>query len=103
MSAVRNNSSSNDFSSIFQNRTIALLLVSILGLFLEMLLIRWISTEIRIFAYLQNTVLVVCFLGLGMGCFTSREPIRFRRLLIPLAVLTTILAVPTLDRAGTRH
>src|SRR5271154_130869 len=82
------------------NRTLALFLVSILGLFLEMLLIRWISTEIRIFAYLQNTVLVVCFLGLGMGCFTSREPIRFRRLLLPLAALTTILAVPMLSSAA---
>jgi len=41
-----------------------------LGLFLEMLLIRWIGTEVRIFAYLQNTILVACLLGLGLGCFT---------------------------------
>ena len=54
------------------------LLVSVLALFLEMLLIRWIGTEIRIFAYLQNTVLVVCFLGLGMGCFTCRRSIALR-------------------------
>src|SRR5262249_57389828 len=79
--------------------TWSLFLISAAGLFLELLLIRWISTEIRIFAYLQNTVLVVCFLGLGMGCFTSREPIRIRRLLIPLALLTTILAVPFLAEA----
>ena len=45
-----------------------LFLVSVLGLFLELMLIRWIGTEIRIFAYLQNTVLVVCFMGLGLGC-----------------------------------
>jgi hypothetical protein len=48
--------------------TLALLLISAAGLFLELLLIRWIGTEVRIFAYLQNTVLVVCFLGLGMAC-----------------------------------
>ena len=41
-----------------RNRTLTLFLVSVLGLFLELLLIRWIGTEIRIFAYLQNTVLV---------------------------------------------
>lgn len=69
-------------------------LISVLGLFLELLLIRWIATEIRIFAYLQNTVLVVCFLGLGMGCFTCRQPIRMRDALIPLCIITVLLAIP---------
>jgi spermidine synthase len=100
MPEIRTNSPSSRLSALLHSRATGLLLVSVLGLFLEMLLIRWISTEIRIFAYLQNTVLVVCFLGLGMGCFTSREPIRIRRLLIPLAVLTTILAVPLLSNAA---
>src|SRR5208282_177668 len=75
------------------NRTWAIFLISVLGLFLEMLLIRWIGTEIPIFAYLQNTVLVVCFLGLGLGCFTSREPIDIRRLLLPLFILVLLLAI----------
>jgi hypothetical protein len=77
------------------NHTWAIFLVSVLGLFLEMLVIRLLSTEVRIFAYLQNTVLVVCFLGLGLGCFTSRQPIRIRQSLIPLAILVLLLAVPT--------
>lgn len=81
------------------NRTWAIFLISVLGLFLEMLLIRWIGTEIRIFAYLQNFILVVCFLGLGLGCFTSRQPIRFRQTLIPLFVLMLLMAVP-LTRKG---
>lgn len=82
-----------------ENRTWGIFLISVLGLFLEMLLIRWIGTEIRIFAYLQNTVLVVCFLGLGLGCFTSRKPIRMRDMLIPLFILVLLLAIP-LTRAG---
>src|SRR6476620_8354899 len=70
-------------------------LISALGLFLELLLIRWVSTEIRIFAYLQNTVLVVCFLGLGMGCWDARRrPFVLRELLVPLAVLVALLAIP---------
>ena len=77
-----------------RNRTWAIFLISVLGLFLEMLLIRWMSTEIRILAYLQNTILVVCFLGLGLGCFTSRQPINLRQTLIPLAVLVLLLAIP---------
>src|SRR5205807_6110548 len=76
--------------------TLALFLISAVGLFLELLLIRWVSTEIRIFAYLQNCVLVVCFLGLGMGCWDARRrPFVLRELLAPLAVLVALLAVPT--------
>ena len=76
------------------NQTWAIFLVSVLGLFLEMLLIRWIGTEVRIFAYLQNTILVVCFLGLGLGCFTSRRPIKLRQTLLPLLLLVLLLAIP---------
>jgi len=77
-----------------QRRTLALFVISVVGLFLELLLIRWISTEIRIFAYLQNTVLVVCFLGLGMGCWNCRRGFALRDLLIPLTVIVAILAFP---------
>ena len=76
------------------NRTLSIILISVFGLFLELLLIRWIGTEVRIFAYLQNTVLIVCFLGLGMGCFTSHQPARIRNILLPLAIFTLLLAIP---------
>src|SRR4029079_14734513 len=77
-----------------ERRTLALFLISAIGLFLELLLIRWITTEIRIFAYLQNTVLVVCFLGLGMGCWDARRGFALRDVLMPLTVLVTLLALP---------
>src|SRR5690242_18918787 len=44
-----------------------LALVSIAGLFFELLMIRWVSSEFRIFAYFKNFVLVACFLGFGIG------------------------------------
>ena len=72
----------------------ALFLISVLGLFLEMMLIRWVSTEINIFAYLQSTVLVVCFLGLGMGCWTCRKPARARDALLPMFIVVTALSLP---------
>ena len=72
-----------------------LFLISVLGLFLELMLIRWVSTEIRIFAYLHNMVLVVCFLGLGMGCWDCRKPFLLRDLLTPLLILVALLAIPT--------
>ena len=97
---MRNSTATLQHNSAFldrllpSRRLLLLFLVSVSGLFLELMLIRWIGTEIRIFAYLQNTVLVVCFLGLGMGCFTCRKPIQVRNILLSLALLTTLLSVP---------
>jgi spermidine synthase len=76
------------------NQAWAILLISILGLFLETLFIRWIGTEIRIFAYLQNTILVVCFLGFGIGMFTSSKPINLKQSLIPITILLFLMAIP---------
>jgi len=61
---------------------------SFLSLFLELLMIRWISSEILIFAYFKNFVLIACFLGFGLLLsFTSQDqsPIF---VLIPMTVLT---------------
>ncbi|MEQ9411009.1 MAG: methyltransferase domain-containing protein [Fuerstiella sp.] len=82
----------HDLFASRNSRTI--FLISVVGLFLELMLIRWIGTEIRIFAYLQNTVLVVCFLGLGIGCFTCQREASLRQILVPLLVLVSILAIP---------
>jgi SAM-dependent methyltransferase len=37
------------------------------------MLIRWVSTEVRIFAYFQNLALIACFLGFGIGCFYAQQ------------------------------
>jgi len=71
-----------------------LALVSLVSLFLEMLMIRWISSEIRVFAYFKNLVLVACFLGFGMGCYRCRSRIQVMALVSPLLVLTVILKTP---------
>jgi hypothetical protein len=62
-----------------------LTLISLLSLFLEMLMIRRISSEIRIFAYFKNLVLVACFLGFGLGCYLCR-----RRILTTRSVRATL-------------
>src|SRR5262249_59869602 len=59
-----------------------------------MMLIRWIGTEVRIFAYLQNSILIACFLGLGLGSLTSGKPAVFRQTLMPLTFLLACLAIP---------
>jgi spermidine synthase len=72
----------------------SLFLVSFLGLFLEMLLIRWVSSEIRIFAYFKNFVLISCFFGFGLGCALCRRKVNILALLLPLLVVTTIIQLP---------
>ena len=71
-----------------------LFLVSAVTLFLELVLIRWVSTEVRIFAYLQSSVLVVCLLGMGMGCFASHRAVDLRRLFVPLVAIALLMALP---------
>ena len=48
-------------------------LISFIILFLELLLIRLISTEIRIFAYLSNLVLLAIFVGSGLGMVVKKK------------------------------
>ena len=77
-----------------------LILSSALGLYLELLLIRWISSEIRIFAYFKNFVLIACFLGFGLGCYLCRRSIVVLALLAPLLFLTLIIHLPWLPLRG---
>ena len=71
-----------------------LALISLLGLFLEMLVIRWVSSEIRIFAYFKNFVLIACFLGFGMGCYLCRKRINLMPVLVPMVMLTALILLP---------
>ena len=71
-----------------------LILISLLSLFFEMLMIRWVSSEIRIFAYFKNFVLVACFLGFGLGCYLCRRRVQLMAMTTPLLLLTLILKAP---------
>ncbi len=66
-----------------------LLLVSSAALYLEIVLIRWLGTEVKIFAFFQNLTLMVCFLGFGIGCFSSRK----RGSILPSLGAVTALAI----------
>src|SRR5262249_2562505 len=71
-----------------------LALSSLFSLYMELLMIRWISSEVRIFAYFKNFVLIACFLGFGLGCNLSRRKINLLVMLVPLTVLTLIVQLP---------
>lgn len=53
---------------LLNKKVLELFFISVLALYIELLLIRWLSSEIRIFAYFKNIVLISSFMGLGLGC-----------------------------------
>jgi SAM-dependent methyltransferase len=53
-----------------------LVIVSIASLYFELLLIRWLPTQIRVLAYFNNVILISCILGLGLGALLAqRRPV----------------------------
>lgn len=54
-----------------------MLLASFLTLFAELALIRWIAVEVRVFAYVKNLTLLLCFVGFGLGCVLARSSVRW--------------------------
>ena len=54
-----------------------LFIASFLALYFELLIIRYLSTEIRTFAYLKNVPLIASFLGIGLGMMlgSPRKPL----------------------------
>src|ERR1700730_6318470 len=72
-----------------------LALVSVLTLFLELLMIRWVSSEVRIFAYFKNFVLVACFLGFGVGCYLCRRGANLLAFATPLISVAFLIKWPS--------
>lgn len=79
---------------VSQKRSVELFLVSFVMLFAEIALIRWLSTEARIFAYVNNLVLLSCFLGIGLGCYFSRRKAILSITGISLSALILMIKLP---------
>jgi len=73
-----------------------LFVASFAALYLEIMLIRWVSTEIRIFAYFQNLALIACFLGFGIGCFYAQ---RRRSVVFSILAMTTLVVLVQMQGA----
>jgi len=71
-----------------------LFLASALTLFAELALIRWVATEIRVFAYVKNLALLLCFLGFGLGCALARQRPRWQTAATALIGLIAIVRLP---------
>ena len=78
-------------SRIARRPYLTLFLASFVDLFVEVMLIRYASSQIRIFSFYKNVPLVAAFLGLGIGCCAgcegrgrARQALLFLLWLLPL-------------------
>ncbi len=73
-----------------------LFLASALSLYVELVLIRWVASELRLFAFYKNFALIGAFLGLGLGFAlyrTNQSTKIFDRSFLPLIFLTVLLVL----------
>ncbi len=74
-------------------RWYSLLLISCLGLFLELAVIRWIAGEVRLFSYFKNLPLLAAFLGLAIGFGLVRHKQDYRYAFAPLFGIFVLLVL----------
>jgi SAM-dependent methyltransferase len=75
----------------FRRQELALFLASMVTLYFELLIIRYVSSEVRVFANLKNLPLVACFFGTGLGMLLGNPKMRFRALFPAAAALLFLL------------
>src|SRR3989442_15957592 len=84
-------------STVVNPLQLRLFSASFLALYFELVIIRYLSTEVRVFAYLMNLPLIASFVGLGLGMILGAPPRRLSRVFPFLAGLLFLLiafAVP---------
>jgi SAM-dependent methyltransferase len=79
-----------------------LALISFVSLFLELAIIRWLASEVRIFAYFKNLPLFAAFLGLGAGLIIAPSRRNYFRY-TPLFLLASVLVIGLAPRFGYTH
>ncbi len=71
----------------------ARLVFSTFGLLaLELAFIRWLASQIRVFAYFSNLVLIAAFLGMGLGLGIAKKRGALRHWVLPAVLLLSIPA-----------
>jgi SAM-dependent methyltransferase len=66
-----------------------LFLASLLFLFLELVFIRWLPSQVLFLTFFTNTVLLASFLGLSLGCLAAGH----RRNFLPITVVLLLVTI----------
>ncbi|MDR3636273.1 MAG: methyltransferase domain-containing protein [Isosphaeraceae bacterium] len=70
-----------------------LFLVSFALLFFELACIRWFGSTVVYLTFFTNFVLMACILGMSVGCLVAGRSFRLEPAVIPLALVTALMAV----------
>src|SRR6266478_4808560 len=79
-----------------------LFMASFLALYFELVVIRYLSTEIRVFAYLKNLALIASFFGIGLGMILGQPP-RLLKRFFPFTAATLFLLITFASPLGLTH
>src|SRR5258706_8344009 len=88
---------------VVKKDSLELFLISFLVLFLELAVIRWLSTEVRIFVYFKNLPLMAAFLGFGVGCFLHERSERLFYFWFPKLCVCLIVVITLAPLLGITH
>jgi hypothetical protein len=72
---------------------IQLFLTSFLGLYAELLFIRWMPAHVRYLSYFTNFILLASFLGLGVGILSVRRSLPLGPRLFPVLILGAAILI----------
>src|ERR1041385_5465926 len=78
------------------NRT-RLVLTSGTLLFVELLLIRWVPSEVRYIGFFSNFLLMASFLGIGIGLLPGRRPPVDTVAIFPILLLVVVTLITKLE------
>jgi SAM-dependent methyltransferase len=87
---------------VLTTRRVRIAVCTFLVLYLELMLIRWLGSEIKLFSYFKNFVLMAAFLGFGLGCLrpAPRESWLKR---LPYCLFVIVLICTMSESIGLSH
>jgi hypothetical protein len=79
--------------ALVRRKDIQLFLTSFLGLYAELLCIRWMPAHVRFLSYFTNFILLASFLGLGVGILSARRKLPLGPRTFPLILLFAAILI----------
>jgi hypothetical protein len=79
--------------ALLKRHDVQLFLTSFLGLYAELLCIRWMPAHVRFLSYFTNFILLASFLGLGVGILSARRKLLLGPRTFPLLMLFAAILI----------
>jgi SAM-dependent methyltransferase len=79
--------------ALIRRADVQLFLTSFLGLYVELVCIRWMPAHVRFLSYFTNFILLASFLGLGVGILSARRKLPLGPRTFPLLLLFAAILI----------